>query len=376
MKLLIINCVCGIRSTGRIVTDIAFEYQNNGYEVKIAYGRESVPEQYSGYAVRIGNEINVKLNAALCRVFDNDGFSAKKQTHEFLKWADSFDPDVVWLHNLHGYYINVELLFDWIKSRPQMEVKWTLHDCWAFTGHCSHFAYEKCFKWKSCCESCPLVREYPSSLVFDNSRKNFLNKKRIFNNVNNLTIVTPSKWLAEIVGESFLGNYPIQVSYNRIDEDVFKPTNSDFRKKYKLENKIIILGVASAWGEKKGLYDFYKLSEMLDDEYQIVLVGLTEKQIKKVPDCIIAISRTNSKQELAEIYSAADVFLNLTYEDNYPTVNLEAQACGTPVITYKTGGSPESVPPENVINVGDLSEAKRKIMEVINCGKNENFISD
>lgn len=376
MKLLLINSVCGIRSTGRIVIDIAAEYEKNGYDVKIAYGRESVPEQYKKYAVRIGTDTNVKLNALSCRIFDNDGFAAKAQTRKFLKWADEYNPDVLWLHNIHGYYLNTPMLFDWIKSRPNMQVKWTLHDCWSFTGHCSHFSYEKCYKWEECCDDCPLVKEYPSSYVFDNSKKNFLKKKQSFVDVADLTVITPSAWLAGLVKKSFLKNYPVEVIYNKIDESVFKPVISDFRFRFHLENKKIILGVASAWGEKKGLYDFFKLAELFDDTYQVILVGLTDKQIKSLPSKIIGIQRTNSKQELAEIYSVADVFVNLTYDDNYPTVNLEAQACGTPCITYRTGGSPESVNPENVIEVGDVEGMKDRIVEVIENGKNENIIPD
>jgi len=229
-----------------------------------------------------------------------------------------------------------------------------LHDCWAFTGHCSHFAFAKCNKWKEHCESCPQKGMYPTSLLKDNSYDNFERKKAAFTGVRNMTLITPSKWLGDLVSESFLGEYPVEVKYNTIDTSVFKPTPSDFRKKYGLEDKKIILGVASAWSERKGLYDFIKLSSMLDENYTIVLVGLTEKQLEELPEGIMGIRRTNSVQELAEIYTAADVFFNPTYEDNYPTTNLEAQACNTPCVTYRTGGSVESVPAENVIEQGEL----------------------
>ena len=357
MKVLIINSVCGIRSTGRICTDMAVEYEAQGYEVKIAYGRENVPEKFNKYVVRIGTEWNVKLNGVASRLFDNEGFNAKKQTKKFLEWADKYNPDLLWLHNIHGYYLNIEMLFNWIKSKPQMQVKWLLHDCWAFTGHCSYFTMAKCEQWKTHCLQCCQKKRYPKVLFVDHCKLNFERKKDSFTGVKNMILVTPSQWLADLVKQSFLKNYPVEVRYNAIDTNIFKPTSSDFRKRYGLEDKKIILGVASVWSERKGLNDFIKLSKLLDDTYSIVLVGLSKKQLKTLPKSIIGIKRTSSPQELAEIYTAANVFFNPTYEDNYPTVNLEAQACGTPCITYRTGGSIESVLEENIVEQGDIINA-------------------
>ena len=366
MKVLQINSVAGIRSTGRICTDIADVLKKRGDECIIAYGREDVPEKYRDISFRIGNDSDVKLHALSSRVFDTSGFHSKSPTAKLIKYIDEYTPDVIHLHNIHGYYINIELLFDYLK-RKNTPVIWTLHDCWAFTGHCSHYSAVGCNKWLTGCESCPQKGEYPKSILFDRSKKNYAKKKEIFCGVPNLTMVTPSKWLADEVKKSFLGEYRVEVINNGIDLDVFKPTQSDFRAKHGLEDKKIVLGVATAWGERKGLYDFNKLSEILDNRYQIVLVGLTENQIKEVSSKIISINRTNSAVELAEIYTAADVFVNLTYEDTYPTVNLEAQACGTPVVTYRTGGSTESVPAENVVEQGDI----KAISEIIS--KNLNF---
>ena len=368
MKLLLINEVCGIGSTGKICVRIAEEYEKKGYKCKIAYGRDgNVPEQYREYAVRIGGSLSVRLHALKTRLFDAHGFGSYFATKRFLRWADKYDPDILWLHNLHGYYINIELLFRWIKSRPDMKVKWTLHDCWAFTGHCSHFTVARCGRWKKQCFDCPQKKEYPKSIVFDNSYYNYKRKKRAFKGVNDLTVITPSKWLAGLVKKSFLKEYKVEVQHNTINSSVFKPTESDFREKYGLKEKKIVLGVSNIWNGRKGYYDFIKLSKMLDDKYKIVLVGLSEKQLNEVPKSIIGISRTKDQKELAAIYTAADVFLNLTYEDNYPTVNLEAQACGTPVITYRTGGSPESVPDENVVNVGDISSVRERIGAILKC---------
>lgn len=370
MKILMINSVCGIRSTGRICTDLAAEFENEGHEVKIAYGRESVPERYQKYAVRIGGDFGTKCSALHTRLTDKHGFANKKATKRFLSWAEEFDPDLLWLHNIHGYYINVEMLFDWIKSRPDMQVKWTLHDCWAFTGHCTHFDFAGCERWLSGCYDCSQTRRYPSALR-DHCKENYKRKKAAFTGVRDMTLITPSHWLAGLAQKSFLGKYPVVVHHNTIDERVFKPTEGDFRRRYGLTDKKIVLGVASVWDERKGFGDFIKLAGMLDNTYVIVMVGVSEKQKKQLPENMIGITRTNNTKQLAEIYTAADVFVNLTYEDNYPTVNLESQACGTPCITYRTGGSVESVPPENVVDKGDLAAVVCKITVLIDKTEKE-----
>ena len=335
MKILMINVVCGIRSTGRICTDLAEKLTAEGHEVKIAYGREEVPKQYEKYAVKIGNKWDQRLHGLRTRILDEHGFGSKKASKDFLKWADEFNPDMIWLHNIHGYYINIELLFEWIKKRPDMQVKWTLHDCWAFTGHCSHFTEAKCNQWEEHCSRCRQKNRYPISLLKDNCNINFDRKRSAFTGVRNMILITPSKWLAELVKKSFLGGYPVEVCYNTIDTNVFKPTPSDFRKKYGLENKKIILGVASVWDRHKGLDDFVKLAEMINGTYVIVLVGLSEKQMKRLPQSVIGIARTNSKVELAEIYTAADVFVNPSREETFGLTTLEAISCGTQVIVYK-----------------------------------------
>ena len=336
-----INSVCGIRSTGRICTDLADALTAQGHEVKIAYGRETVPEKSRKYAVRIGSNTDNKLHGLRSRLFDDTGFGSKRATKRFIEWVKSYDPDVVHLHNIHGYYINIELLFRYL-AEAEKPVIWTLHDCWSFTGHCAYFDYAECDRWKTGCHNCPQKKEYPSSMLADRSKKNWEEKKKLFTAVKDMVFVTPSEWLAEILGQSYFGKYPVKVINNDIDLSVFRPTEGDFREKNGLTGKKMLLGVASVWDRRKGLKDYIKLSEKLDDNYRIVLVGLSEEQIKQLPENVIGISRTNNTKELAEIYTAADYFLNLTYEDNYPTVNLEAQACGTPVISYRTGGSTES----------------------------------
>ncbi len=336
MKILMINSHCGAGSTGKICVKLAERLEAEGHEVKIAFGRYAfVPEQYKKYAIRIGSDFEVKVNALLTRITDKEGLYSKVSTKKFLDWAEEFNPDLLWVHNIHSYFLNYEMLFGWIKSRPQMEVKWTLHDCWAFTGHCAYFDMVKCYKWKEECKDCPQKTSYPSSLIFSNCTNNFNRKKQAFTGVKNMTIITPSNWLADLVKQSFLREYPIEVVYNTIDTDVFKPTPSDFRKRYGLEDKKIILGVASVWDKRKGLDDFIKLSEMLSDEYKIVLIGLSDKQLKNLPNNILGIKHTNGQKELAEIYTAADIFVNPSREETFGLTTLEALSCGTQTIVYK-----------------------------------------
>lgn len=343
MKVLQINSVCGRGSTGRIAADLADVLKAQGHACKIAYGRETVPEKYRDIAVRIGTDWDVRLHGVETRLFDTHGFGSRRATARFLDWVRDYDPDVIHLHNIHGYYLNAELLFAYLK-RAGKPVVWTLHDCWAFTGHCAYFTAAGCEKWRTHCGGpCPQKREYPQCLGPGQSRRNFRRKRDSFTGVPSLTIVTPSHWLAGLVRESCLREYPVRVIPNGIDLQVFRPTGSDFRERHSLEGKKILLGVASVWDERKGLRDFVELSGMLDSRYQIVLVGLSEAQLQSLPPNILGIRKTADTKELAEIYSAADVFLNPTHEDNFPTTNLEALACGTPVITYRTGGSPEAV---------------------------------
>lgn len=367
MKYLIINSVCGIGSTGKICGAIAEACEQDGHEVKIAFGRDgTVPERFQRFAVRIGSDADIKLHGILSRLLDRHGFGSRRATKRFLQWADEYDPDILWLHNIHGYYLNIELLFDWIKSRPSMQVKWTLHDCWSFTGHCSYFDYAGCDRWKTGCHHCPQKHAYPASLLLDNSKNNYAKKRALFTGVPNMTLITPSQWLADIVKQSFLQEYSVKVRYNTIDTNTFKPTPGDFRTKHGLEDKKIILGVANIWEPRKGLQDFLALADMLDDPYKIVLVGLSSDQLQELPENILGICRTGSAEELAEIYTAANVFVNPTYEDNYPTVNLEARACGTRIVSYDTGGCRETlVDTDFLIAKGDIYALKEKLLEIL-----------
>ncbi|KOS69382.1 glycosyl transferase [Lysinibacillus contaminans] len=369
MKVLQINTVCGVGSTGRIATDINQILIEQGHESYIAYGRD-FPKNCDT-AIRIGTKMDNYAHVALTRIYDKHGFGSKKATEEFITKIEKLDPDVIHLHNIHGYYINIELLFDYIK-RANKRVIWTLHDCWAFTGHCTHFDYVGCTKWKKGCFNCPEKASYPASEFLDNSESNYLRKKEIFTGVKDLTIVTPSKWLTGLVKESFLRDYPVVVINNGININVFKPTASTFREMHHLNDKFIILGVASNWGRKKGFDYFIELSSFLDEDEVIVLVGVSEKQKKELSKKIIGIIRTDSAKELVGIYSAADVFINPTLEDNFPTTNLEALASGTPVITFDSGGSTESLDE----TCGLIIEKKEtiEIKNYIKRYREENFI--
>ena len=286
-------------------------------------------------------------------------------TAKLLREIDRLQPDLIHLHNLHGFCINLPMLFGYIKKK-KIKVIWTLHDCWSFTGHCPHFQGIGCEKWKTHCHHCPLYRGYPVSYT-DNSRWMFDKKRKWFTGVEDLTLVTPSQWLADIVKQSFLKEYPVQVIHNGIDLSVFRPTPSDFRKNYACQNKFLLLSVAAGWDERKGLDVLIELSQRLDPEiFQIILVGTDDLVDQQLPSQIISIHRTENPRQLAEIYTAADLFVNPTREDNFPSTNVEALACGTPVITYRTGGSPEAVTPScgQVIEKGDLEQLEFSIREI------------
>lgn len=358
-----INVVCGIRSTGRICTNFATALEAQGHEVKIAYGREEVPEQFQKYAIRIGSDLDIKLHGLKARLLDGCGFGSRRATKRFIKWVKEYDPNVIHLHNIHGYYINIEVLFNYLKICGK-KIIWTLHDCWAFTGHCVYFDYARCDKWKIGCHHCPQKKEYPTCVGLDKSKKNYKRKKVLFTNIPEMTLVTPSKWLGDLVEESYMAGYHLQVIYNGVDTNVFQSTEGNHREKYNLKNKKVILGVAAIWDKRKGLDSFIELSKKLSNDYVIILVGLSEEQMKGLPQNILGIERTDSVQELAALYTLADVFINPTLEDNYPTTNIEAIACGTPVITYDTGGSAESARMYGKVVKKEVLEIKKAIKSI------------
>lgn len=340
MKIVLINTVCATGSTGKIAASLYQLAEASDMTPYFAYGRNTAPDFMRSY--KIGNPLDFCSHVMVNFMRGKSGFGSKISTKKFLSWLDKINPDILHLHNLHGFFIHVGYLFDYIKAH-NIAIVWTLHDCWGFTGQCAHFDFAKCEKWMIECEHCPIFRSnYPYSLFKDNSRQNYFSKREAFTHVDNLIITTPSNWLAEKVRQSFLKEYPIKVIPNGINLNVFRPYPCNRGKKNK-----IILGVANVWDQRKGLDTFVQLSNMFDKTYQIMLVGLTSAQKKhierKTKGTIITMGRTRNQNELASIYSNAYVFLNPTLEDNFPTTNLEALACGTPVITYNTGGSPECI---------------------------------
>lgn len=366
--LLQINSAKNCGSTGKIAEQIASVAQNHGWDTYIAHGhRYNRGGSIAGYQVT--GKYGEYAHLIKSYLADGQGLGSTVETKKFINWIDAIKPDIIHLHNIHGYYINYKLLFEYLSSKD-IPLVWTLHDCWSFTGHCTYFDRIGCEKWLTHCESCPQKKSYPKSFS-DRSGRNYELKKRLFTAIKNLTIVPVSDWLNGLVSDSYLGKYPIRTIHNGIDLNVFKPSDSNFRKKNNLKDKFVILGVADGYGDRKGLPEFNRLSEELGDEVKVMLVGLEENEKKQVSDKIIAMGRTKSQQELVDIYSMADVYVNPTYEDNFPTTNLEALACGTPVITYKTGGSPEAVDGNTgyVVEKGDFEGLLKVIKVVLSQGK-------
>lgn len=333
-------------STGGIMMKEHNELLAKGEESFAFWGRGR--EAQNDHEMKFAKKPEVYLDVLQTRLDGRAGFHSKAATKRLLKRLDEIKPDVVHLHNLHGYYINIEMLFNWL-AEQSCKVEWTLHDCWAFTGHCTYFTYARCRQWESYCASkitCPQLGAYPQTFSKSSCSWSFNEKKRVFNLIpaERMILISPSKWLAALVEKSFLRKYVIEVRPNTINASVFKPTPSDFRERYGIGSRFMILGVASPWNERKGLDDFLELARRIDHtKNAIVLVGLSKKQIHQFPPEVIGLGRTDSSQELASIYTAADVLFNPTKEDNFPTVNLEAEACGTPVLTYDVGGCAETI---------------------------------
>jgi putative colanic acid biosynthesis glycosyltransferase len=358
-------------SVGRIAEQIGEIVMENGWSSYIAYARDSNPSK--SITIKIGTNIDTYLHGLETRIFDNHCFSSKSATVELVNVIKGINPDIIHLHHLHGYYINIEILFKFLRE-SKLPVVWTFHDCWSFTGHCAYFDFVGCEKWKVQCYDCEQKFEYPKSLLFDRSRRNYVDKKRIFNSIDELTIVPVSYWLSDKVKESFLAEHQIVVIQNGVDVNLFSPKDSRAKidENYGLNGKFLILGVASKWEKRKGLNEFIELASLVDDEqFAILLVGLTEPQIKKLPKSVIGIPRTENVNQLAEFYSAADVFLNPTFEDTFPTTNLESLACGTPIITYMTGGSVESVGPNTgvLVEKGDVKGLRDAVLAIKTKGK-------
>lgn len=329
-------------STGNIMIQLNEKLIANGIISTVAYADSRSNRKKSiDNSLVIGSILERNLHLQMSFFTGYNGCYSKKGTKKFIEEIERINPDVIHLHNLHNCYINLEMLFKYIKENNKPTI-WTLHDCWAFTGHCPYYSMAACNKWKTGCYECPIYKEYPESRV-DRSKEMYNLKKEWFTEINNLTIVTPSVWLANEVNQSFLSKYPIKVIHNGIDLDVFKPKSSNFRYEHNMEGKVILLGVAFPWSKRKGLDLFINLSKLLPDNYKIVLVGLSSEQIDKLPENILGLPKTNGQSQLAEVYSSADYFINPSQEETMGLVTIEALACGTPAIVSNLTAVPEMI---------------------------------
>ena len=368
MKIVQINATCSSGSTGKITQSVSSLLSCEGIENYILYSHGS---DGGDKTVRFMSEKEGKVQALFSRVFGNYGFNSRSATKRVIRELEKIKPDAVHLHNLHTHDLHMEMLFRYFKKN-QTKLYWTFHDCWAFTAYCPYFDVAACNRWKSGCHACPQRKQF--SWFFDRSLALYKRKKELFTGLD-LTIITPSLWLAELVSQSFLAEYPVKVINNGIDIDLFSPRESDFRAKYGLEDKFLLLGVAFGWGKRKGLDVFKFLADRLDERFAIVLVGTTDEIDKTLPSHVVSIHRTENQKELAEIYSAADLFVNPTREENYPTVNMESLACGTPVITFRTGGSGEMLT-SSCGAVVERGDAEAMLQEILRIAEDKPFTKD
>lgn len=367
MKVLIINAYSGYGSTGRIVESIADTVDLHGDDAFIAYGYFKTKHK-NALKLKMGGRYHNFYEIMKCRLTGYFGYTSRFATYRLIRWIEKNKPDVINLHNIHGGYVHVSILARYLQTAG-IPIAWTMHDCWTFTGHCAYFQQAKCERWKTGCFDCPdrkLKQNYPISYFFDRSKAQYQWKKSDFTAIPNVTMVAPSNWLEDLARQSFFQQARFTTIHNGIDLNVFKPVESDCKKRLGCEGKHIVLAVAASWGRRKGLNYVYELAKRLPEaEYQVVVVGLNDEQMKSLPKGVIGIQRTNNAHELAELYSSASVFVNPTLEDTYPTVNMEAIACGAPVVTFRTGGSPESITEATgaVVEQYDMDGLERSVID-------------
>lgn len=352
MRVLIINTVLNSGSTGKIVATIKNLVEKHGDECFAAYGRG---EESGAHYYRIQNTASLFLNALLARLFDSEGMNCKRATKRLIKYIEKIKPDVINLHNIHGYYLNFAILFNYLK-KTNIKVFWTLHDCWPFTGHCSYYTLKNCLKWQTRCSNCPNKSEYPKSII-DKSSRNYEKKKQYFTSIDDVTLITPSKWLKDEVEKSYLSKYKTVVINNGINY-------FDLPHERIKTSKKVLLGVANVWDGRKGLNVFNELADLINNEYEIVLVGVKDNQKKNVSNKIKLIDRTKNFQELCSYYASAHYYVNPTFEDNFPTTNLESIMCGTPLIVFNSGGAAEVVNETNGYVCSN--KTAKSILDIIN----------
>lgn len=353
-------------STGRIVSDLHLLMDKKGIENYVAYGFDFDNVKDKNTFI-LENNFELTLSKIYTRIVGTHGFQTFGSTNRLLNLLDQIKPDVIHLHNIHNHYINVEKLFTYLKKHSEIKVIWTLHDCWAFTGWCAYFDYIGCYKWQKECNNCPALKEYPHTWFFDHSRSNFFRKKKAFLGIKNMTIVTPSIWLKNMVKQSFLKDYNTVVINNGIDLDLFRNAKYTREELGIPNNKFIILALADGLQTRKGAKYLLELPQMLEENEILVVAGVKPNEVKELnkKNCI-PLLYSNDIYYLASLYCHADVFINPTLSDNFPTTNLEALACGTPVITFNTGGSPEAIDKQcgYVVEQGDITSLIRCIKDV------------
>lgn len=367
-KILFINSVCN-GSTGKICRDLYGLAEKNGYECCIAYGRGKAPEGYK--TIKIGNSLNVYCHVLKTRLLDAHGLASKDATKNLINRIDDFKPNIIHLHNIHGYYLNYEMLFNYLKKHKEIEIVWTLHDCWAFTGHCAYYTDANCYKWIDRCHNCCQKSSYPKSII-DKCNNNWIKKYNAFTKDININVVSVSSWLESQVKQSFLKSHNLYTIKNGVNKEVFTYRASDKFANDKKAGKIIILGVANVWDHRKGLDDFVELSKRLDkNKYKVVVVGVTKKQRKLLPPQVYGILKTDKIEELVEIYSAADIYINFSREETFGMTNYEAQACGTLTISYNNGGSPETIVTKNSRIIGNSVDCALEFIENYDFSKED-----
>ena len=365
--LLQISIEANVCSIGRIEQQIGDLALQKGWGSYMTYSRGYQPG--ASKAIKIGSMADVYWHVLMTRLFDSHGLHSKASTKKLIKQIIEINPDVIHLHQVHGYFLNIQILFDFLKDFGK-PIVWTFHDCWAFTGHCAHFVGADCNKWKTGCNNCPLIHDYPASYS-DRSQKNFLLKRDLFTAIPNLHIVTVSRWLENLTRQSFFKECDIRTIYNGINTDIFEPTPSTLKSELKLEGEKILLAAATTWNEQKGLKDYIKLAELLPNDIIIMLVGINNSVNITWPSNIIVRPRTNSSKELAAYYSMADIVLNLSYAETFGLTTVEGLSCGTPGIVYNTTASPELLTKETgeVVEAGDVDGVFAAVNEILSNGK-------
>ena len=362
MKIIQINAVAEYSSTGRTTTELHNALIERGIESWIA-----APNVTNGsFTIKIGSKLENNLHSLFSRLFGKQGYGSYFSTKRLITRLKKINPDIVHLRNLHANYINLPLLFHYLKEK-QIPTVLTLHDCWPFTGHCCYFIDSKCEKWKHNCGKCPDIKSWNTSWFFDFSKHNLLNKSRYFSGLDNLAVIGVSDWVTSFVSDSILKNAKIvKRIYNWIDLSLFKPSVIQTAQ----NDRPIVLGVSQIWNRQKGINDFVKLASMLPD-YKFLLVGNIVEQIEKKPSNLIFAGTASSVNQLIEYYTKADVFFNPSTRETFGKVTAEALSCGTPVVAYNATATPELIGTNcgYVVPPGDLDAAKKAIADIINNGQ-------